>query len=46
MKMARKLFEDCEVMAANVSDFLDTFYKDERYRARGPEYAKVLLASH
>jgi hypothetical protein len=43
---AGHLFADCAVEAASVADFLDRYYKPERYRGRGPEYAATLLASH
>jgi len=38
------LFEDCRVEATSVADFLDRYYKHDRYRGRGEEYAAVILA--
>ena len=40
------MFKDCKVKAESVADFLDRFYRPDRYRGRGEEYAAVLLASH
>jgi len=40
------MFEQYEVYALSVSDFLDRYYKPDRYKGRGEEYAKCLLASH
>jgi hypothetical protein len=30
----------------DVKQFLDEYYKPDRYTGRGPEYAALLLASH
>lgn len=35
-----------EVQADSVKDFLERYYKPDRYRGRGEEYAASLLASH
>lgn len=43
---AGHLFADCAVTAESVANFLDHYYKPDRYRGRGPEYAATLLASH
>lgn len=37
---------DDRAEAASVADFLDRYYKPDRYRGRGEEYAAGLLASH
>lgn len=37
---------DDRVEAASVADFLDRYYRPDRYRGRGEEYAAGLLASH
>lgn len=42
----RELFRDFQVQASSVSDFLNRYYKAERYKLRGDEYAAALLASH
>jgi hypothetical protein len=39
-------FAHCRVQAASVADFLDRFYKHDRYRGRGADYAAAVLASH
>ena len=44
--MEMTIFDDCAVDAKSVSDFLDKYYKRERYRGRGTEYAKTLLTSY
>ena len=40
------MFQDNKVNADSVADFLDRYYKPDRYRGRGDDYAAVLLASH
>lgn len=35
-----------KVEADSVEDFLDTYYKHNRYKGRGEKYAKVLLNSY
>ena len=42
----RMAFEDCRVEAENIADFLQRYYKPERYQDRGEEYMACLLASH
>jgi hypothetical protein len=39
-------FKKYEVQANSVADFLQRFYKADRYHGRGKEYAAVLLTSH
>jgi hypothetical protein len=39
-------FANCRVQAASVADFLDRYYKHDRYRGRGADYAAAVLASH
>ena len=34
------------VKVESIEDFLNKYYKFERYRGRGPEYADVLLTSY
>ena len=45
-KTISDLFRQHEVKADSVGDFLDRFYKPERYKGRGEEYAERLLASY
>lgn len=40
------MFEQYAVTAASVADFLDRYYRPDRYTGRGEEYAAVVLASH
>ena len=40
------MFENNRVDAESVSDFLDRYYKKDRYHGRGADYAAALLASH
>mgnify|MGYP006921406845 CR=1 FL=1 len=40
------MFEKYRVEAASVAEFLDRYYKPNRYKEQGKEYAAVLLASH
>ena len=42
----KEKFRDAEVPAKSVADFLDRYYKPDRYRGRGEEYAKILLESY
>ena len=35
-----------EVKAKSVVDFLDRYYKPNRFRGRGEEYANILIKSH
>jgi hypothetical protein len=44
--MPKRLFLDNRVEAASVAEFLDRYYRPERYKGQGEEYAAVLLASH
>lgn len=39
-------FMQYKVTAESVEDFLERYYKPDRYHGRGEEYAAVLLASH
>jgi hypothetical protein len=39
-------YEKYRVEAASVEDFLDRYYKPERFRGRGEDYAASLLASY
>ena len=42
-----EVFEDCKVTDVNsVTEFLDRYYRKDRYTGRGEEYAAVVLASH
>jgi len=41
-----QLFRKDAVKAKSVSDFLDRYYKPDRYKGRGAEYAAALLASY
>lgn len=41
-----KKMRDYQVEAKSVVDFLDRYYKPERYTGRGEEYAAALLASY
>jgi len=41
-----EMFEDKAVAADSIEDFLDRYYKPQRFRERGEEYAAVLIASH
>jgi len=34
------------VQATSIQDYLDKYYKRDRYTGRGEEYAKVLLTSY
>lgn len=40
----RELFRDDAVVATSLDDFLDRFYKPDRYRGRGEAYAAVIRA--
>lgn len=40
------MFEDCQVEAESVADFLARYYRPERYHGRGDDYAAGLLASY
>lgn len=40
------LFDGNRVEATSVIDFLEKYYKKDRYTGRGAEYAAALLASH
>ena len=40
------MFEDRAVQANSIEDFLDRYYKPQRFRERGEKYAAVLIASH
>lgn len=42
----KQIFKNCTVTAESVEAFLDRYYKPERFRGRGEEYAAALLASH
>jgi hypothetical protein len=42
----RCIYEQYRVEATSVEDFLDRYYKPERFRGRGEEYAVALIASH
>ena len=44
--MTGELFGNREVSAQSVGDFLDRYYKPDRYTGRGEEYASHLLASY
>lgn len=39
-------FKEYEVDADGIVDFLDRYYKPERFRGRGKEYATCLIESH
>ena len=39
-------FRKNRVKAKSVADFLDRYYKPDRYRGRGAEYAATLLKSY
>ncbi|MBU8901709.1 MAG: hypothetical protein KOO69_03130 [Victivallales bacterium] len=39
-------FKDCAVSAESVQNFLDRYYKHDRYKGRGEEYSAHLLASY
>lgn len=42
-----QIFKDCKVDdVKTVSEFLDKYYKHDRYKGRGEEYAAVVLNSH
>lgn len=43
---SRHLFAKYAAKAKSVSDFLDRYYRRERYTGRGAEYASGLLASY
>ena len=40
------MFGDNAVQASSVKDFLDRYYRADRYTGRGTEYADALVASH
>lgn len=40
------MFEEYRVEADSVAEFLERYYRPDRYHGRGEEYAAVLLASH
>ncbi len=41
------MFEECRVTdVKSVSEFLDRYYKHDRYRGRGADYAAALLKSY
>jgi len=42
----KTMFEECKVEAKSVADFLERYYRHDRYRGRGEDYAAVVLASH
>ena len=42
----KPLFADKAVEADSVEDFLNRYYKPQRFRERGEEYAQILIASH
>ncbi len=42
----QRLFVNDQVPAASVADFLNRYYKPERYHGRGAEYAAILLAAY
>lgn len=42
----REMWRPYQVQATSVADFLERYYKPDRYHGRGEEYAVVLLASH
>lgn len=37
---------DCYVPAESVEDYLNRYYKNERYKGRGKEYADMLLKGY
>ena len=39
-------FRDRAVHAVSIEDFLDRYYRPQRFRGRGDEYAGQLIASH
>lgn len=42
-----EIFKDCKVTdVKTVAEFLDRYYRKDRYTGRGEEYAAVLLKSH
>ena len=41
-----EVFRKYAVKACSVSDFLDRYYKPDRYRGRGADYAAGLLRSY
>lgn len=41
-----EIFRDYEVKAESIADFLNRYYRPERYTGRGEEYAATLLQSH
>lgn len=47
MITAFELFRSCRVTdVKTVAEFLDRYYRKDRYTGRGTEYAAVLLESH
>ncbi|WP_430510879.1 hypothetical protein [Gottfriedia solisilvae] len=46
MKTTYSLFKKYQVAAQNVSDFLNKYYKQERFTGRGEEYANSLIESN
>jgi hypothetical protein len=47
MEMTDKpLFWDDRVKAKSVKDFLEKYYRPDRYHQRGEDYATAVLASH
>jgi len=43
---ARWPFRDDRVEAESVADFLERYYRPDRYHGRGEDYAAAVLASH
>jgi hypothetical protein len=42
----REMWREYEVQADSLPDFMQRYYKPDRYHGRGEEYAAVLLAGH
>jgi len=40
------MFENNAVPASSIADFLERYYRPDRYHGRGEDYAACLLASH
>ena len=45
-KIQKEWWKDIVVQAESVENFLDKYYKHDRFRGRGEEYANILLKSH
>jgi len=45
MNMKEK-FKEYQMPAESVEDFLDRYYKPDRFRGRGDDYAQTLIESH